>query len=155
MGTIKESVGGKLYVTTCRVIFSSHRFNRVTGRISIPLSAVDRSTAFREGLTFGVRVDTPVATARYVSWSARSFTRALSDAKREAALDPQRALHHEEELQRLLSGLSAVRGALPLSVLLSLGEAAMEPPGVLELASVLYVEWLRTRRRSRGVPEGP
>jgi hypothetical protein len=150
LGTVKETIGGRLFVTTHRVIFSSHPFNRVTGRVSIPLSAVDRATAFHEGLlTFGVRIDTTIGTARYVSWSAARFTRALSEARCEAALDPQLALRQDQELEGLLGDLSAVRGARSLSVLLSLQQAVMEPPGPLEIASALYAEWLRRRRDAR------
>ncbi len=35
-----EAVGGRLYLTTYRVLFAAHVFNRVTGRFSIPLPAI-------------------------------------------------------------------------------------------------------------------
>lgn len=36
-----ETVGGRLYLTDSRLVFSSHKFNVQNGRTEIPLSAVD------------------------------------------------------------------------------------------------------------------
>jgi hypothetical protein len=80
----KEAIGGWLDLTSWRLIFRSHRYNRVTGSFSILLPTVlhvaDASGLIRKIM----RVTTHGATYDFVLWGVRGFISKI-DAARAAA----------------------------------------------------------------------
>jgi hypothetical protein len=77
----QEAIGGSLHVTTLRLIFAAHRFNRLSGSISTPLPVIQEVRRWRAGLAVGVEVSTPVASQRYVTWSRTQLLSAIQKAQ--------------------------------------------------------------------------
>lgn len=100
----QEAIGGKLFVTQARIIFSSHRLNRLSGRLSTPLSVVDSYQRFKSGLLRGLEVRTQAANQSYVSWSAGKAIRTLEEAKAWAREHPAEAEAWDKQLVNLLGG---------------------------------------------------
>lgn len=78
----KEAIGGHLHVTTIRLAFKAHGFNRLRGSVSTPLPAIQEIGPWRSRLAVGVEVTTPVAAQTYVTWSRSKLIRAVEDASR-------------------------------------------------------------------------
>lgn len=64
-----EAIGGKLYLTNHRILFTSHAFNRVTGTFSIYLSTItdvkNTSILFVQKFT----VSTSIQSFEFVAWN--------------------------------------------------------------------------------------
>jgi hypothetical protein len=86
----REAIGGKLHLTTVRLVFKAHRINRLTGSMSIFLPSVVGAADSSRRVTRKVRIDTPSQTFEFVMWGIAGFLTALEDQR--AALGPdQRA----------------------------------------------------------------
>lgn len=75
--------GGRLHITTLRLIFNAHPANFVRGQLSVPLDLVWSARRWRSGLAVGIEVETPVAVHQYVSWSRGKILAALGQARAE------------------------------------------------------------------------
>ena len=77
----KEAIGGHLHVTSLRMAFEAHGFNRVKGVLSVPLSAIRRAVPWRAGLSVGIQVTTDATALQIVSWSRKAVLLALEEAR--------------------------------------------------------------------------
>ena len=110
-----EALGGRAYLTTYRVLFRPHGFNRLVAAHSLLLPNVVR---VRRGW-FGVGVDSRAQVFDLVMWFNRGFVDALEDARRglgRAGAGRLRALvrDHPDRLGSLLprSTLAAVEAVV-------------------------------------------
>ena len=77
----KEAIGGHLHVTSLRIAFEAHGFNRVKGVLSVPLPAIRSAVLWRAGLSVGIQVATQAAALQFVSWSRKAVLLALEEAR--------------------------------------------------------------------------
>lgn len=89
----KEAVGGKLVLTTYRLIFTAHALNRLTGSLSIPLVEItgldNRSSLFVKRLAVSIGAEQ----YEFVVWGVPRLIAAV-EAQRAALLAaPQPYLH--------------------------------------------------------------
>jgi len=77
----REAIGGHLHITTVRVAFAAHAFNRLNGVFSIPISAITSATKYRSGLAMGVEIETVAARLQFVNWSGDRVLTAITDAQ--------------------------------------------------------------------------
>lgn len=87
----KEAIGGRLSVTTLRLAFVAHPFNRIKGSTSIPLTVIEDARNWRSGLAIGVQILTRLASFNYVTWSRSKALTAISDARRMFGSRPEEA----------------------------------------------------------------
>lgn len=73
----KEAIGGRLYLTNYRLVFKSHRFNRVRGTFSVFLPCVEevRNTSF--AVTRQVTVSTATQDSTFVVWGVPELVQAI------------------------------------------------------------------------------
>ena len=76
----KEAIGGKLHLTTFRLVFKSHPVNRVQGKFSVFLPAI---TGFRNTspnfMMKRLEVRTELQVFEFVVWGVDDFIRAATD----------------------------------------------------------------------------
>ncbi|MGP4029282.1 hypothetical protein [Actinomadura sp. 3N407] len=140
----KEAIGGQLLVTTLRLVFKAHNFNRLRGSVSTPLPVIEDVRPWRSGLAVGVEVVTPVATQSHVTWSRGKVIRAVDEACR--LLGPAQRAQIEsasdalggwdvnrpaETLNQVARQLFDITGARPtaLDLIGLLNFSRSEPPG--------------------------
>jgi hypothetical protein len=84
----KEAVGGHLHLTSYRLFFESHGFNRFTGKLSILLPSIralsDESTFIKKQLRVAAERD-----YLFVVWGVSELTAEIEAARR--AIEPHRA----------------------------------------------------------------
>lgn len=90
----KESIGGRVHVTSLRVAFAAHPVNRLRGVFTVPLPLITAATPWRSGISFGFEVTTPAAAVQFVSWSRRAVLAAIRQAQ-DAFGDAEQALIDE------------------------------------------------------------
>lgn len=130
-----EAIGGHLSVTSLRLVFVAHRFNRVKGSTSIPLTAIEDARNWRSGLAVGVQIVTRLASFQYVTWSRSRLLRAISDARRTLGPDKERQI---EAVSQLLEGFEVRRAAETLNIAArNLFDITRSKPTVLELTGLL------------------
>jgi hypothetical protein len=99
----REALGGKLYLTSYRLVFKSHQLNRLTGSLSVLLPSIcgirDASTA----ITRKVSIQTASQDYEFVIWGISGFL---------AALEAQRAALDEGGKLRLLAAIAERPSAL-------------------------------------------
>jgi hypothetical protein len=79
----KEAIGGKLHLTSVRLLFASHSFNRVTGRLSIFLPSIVATRNASRGLSKKLEVQTALQTFEFVVWGVPDLIEAI-DRQRQA-----------------------------------------------------------------------
>lgn len=77
----KEAIGGRVHVTSARVVFSAHPVNRLKGVFAIPLPEVTGTAVWRHGISLGFEVATSPARFTFVSWSRRAAVSAIEQAR--------------------------------------------------------------------------
>jgi len=83
----KEAIGGKLHLTTYRLLFRSHAANRLTGEFELFLPAVVsvRDTSFLWTRKFAV--DTETTHQEFVIWGIPHFLQAVEAARAALTVD--------------------------------------------------------------------
>jgi len=100
----KEAIGGWLDVTTWRLVFRSHDFNRLTGRFSILLPTVVRISNESSLIVKKLRVATHATQHDFIVWGVPELVRTIEVSQ--ASTDTQEILAQVEAAPRLLgSGL--------------------------------------------------
>jgi hypothetical protein len=131
----KEAAGGKLALTSYRLYFRSHMFNRLRGEISIFLPTIRRIFDSSHGVKRSVTVETVSSSNEFVVWGGKELRIAVERAAREADADQLSSIVSEHyrgdgmqvfqaiELgnRAVLAGLSA-RKALSVLEALNVGE---------------------------------
>jgi hypothetical protein len=95
----KEAIGGKLHLTTYRLLFRSHAANRLTGEFELFLPAV---LAVRDASYLWTRkfaIDTAATHQEFIIWGIRRFVEA-TDAARAALTAESLATIRESVLAR-------------------------------------------------------
>src|SRR5438067_4899834 len=92
----KEALGGQVHLTNYRLIFKTHRLNRLRGKISIFLPNVTSVTNASWFIVRKVKIETDVQTYEMVIWGIPAFIEAVEDARE--ALKPQQ----KERLKQLV-----------------------------------------------------
>lgn len=81
----QEAVGGRLRLTNYRLVFTSHRLNRVRGTFSVFLPAVTGVRDASSGVTRKVEVTTGTQNLTFVLWGVPRFMTAVGEARRSFA----------------------------------------------------------------------
>ena len=81
----REGVGGSLYLTTVRLIFRSHAFNRVRGTFNIFLPSIQQTFDTSQLAVRKVRVVTASQDYEFVMWGIPNFLALLTAQRAEAA----------------------------------------------------------------------
>ncbi|WP_212529033.1 hypothetical protein [Actinospica durhamensis] len=81
-----EAIGGKLYVTDCRVVFKSHAVNRVRGAFSVFLPTVRDLRDTSSGIKRQLELASASQRFTFVVWGVPKVIAAIEDAR--ARLDP-------------------------------------------------------------------
>jgi hypothetical protein len=77
----KESIGGKLHLTNYRLVFKSHRLNRVRGKFSIFLSTITGIRDTSVLITRKVAVSTKLREFEFIMWGIPAFIEAVQTRK--------------------------------------------------------------------------
>lgn len=88
----KESIGGHLHITSVRLAFAAHPFNRLRGVLSVPMPLITGTERWRSGLAIGVEVTTTAAVLRFVSWSRQGSLASLAQARADFGPSEQQIL---------------------------------------------------------------
>jgi len=75
----KEAMGGKLYLTNCRMIFKSHGFNRLKGKFSIFLPTIKWIRDSSHLMTRKIEVSTHTTLFEFVMWGIPDFIRRTNE----------------------------------------------------------------------------
>jgi hypothetical protein len=92
----REAIGGKLHLTTTRLVFKSHALNRLKGSMSIFLPSIRDAADASRLATRKVRITTPSQQHEFVMWGIGGFL---------AALEAQRTAFGRDARQELLTTL--------------------------------------------------
>lgn len=76
-----ESIGGKLYLTNYRLIFKSHKFNRLRGKFSIFLSTIEGISDDSFLCIKKLSVVTKIKRFEFIVWEIPAFIKAVENAK--------------------------------------------------------------------------
>lgn len=138
-----EAIGGKLYVTDCRVVFKSHAVNRARGAFSIFLPTVRDLRDTSAGIKRQLELASATQRFTFVIWGVPKVIAAIEDAR--ARLDPAAvsrltasAVAHSARLGEGLqtaAGLEAVNRLLTGFTHPGTG-AALAEPGALARAGL-------------------
>lgn len=129
-----EAVGGRLYVTNLRVVFTAHAVNRLHGSLTIPLTAIEDIQPWRSKLNIGVEVTTGTTRQQYTTWGRSRVVGAIEDARR--ALGPAERAQIEsvrESLRALGPNYPVETLSTEVRQLFNIGDTA---PTLLELRSL-------------------
>jgi hypothetical protein len=74
----QEGIGGRLYVTSYRLIFKSHAVNRVTGSVSIFLPTITGLQDTSRGISKRLTVHTPMLDYEFVVWGIPKLIEAIN-----------------------------------------------------------------------------
>jgi hypothetical protein len=141
----KEAIGGKLYVTTVRLIFSSHRFNRLRGRLATPISLITRAERFRNGLTMGLEVETEQSTQKFVSWSPDKSVAAIAEVQKLQVGRPDIAEQFDAALADQLGGWKVDAGLDGLNSVARVFFAVTGEPSAFDLLTLASAQAVRSR----------
>lgn len=83
----KEAIGGKLYLTNYRLIFKSHRLNRLRGKFSIFLPTVTELEDTSFLMTRKVSIRTKWTKFDFVMWGISDFIKKAASARANLAED--------------------------------------------------------------------
>ncbi|WP_051767241.1 hypothetical protein [Streptomyces sp. NRRL S-37] len=78
----QEAIGGRLHLTNYRLVFKSHRFNRLRGKFSIFLPTIRSVRNASFGPTRQVEVMTGIQSFAFVLWGVPRFMTAIEEARR-------------------------------------------------------------------------
>jgi hypothetical protein len=109
----REAIGGRLVVTSIRVLFEAHAVNRVKGILSTPLPVIQEMRRCRFGLGIGLDFITPVSKQRYVTWSRSKIISAVNQAQADFGPDQEAQL---ALLRGLLDGFEVNQSAESLNL---------------------------------------
>ena len=149
----KEAIGGKLHLTSYRLLFKSHKINRLTGSFSIFLPTIRGVRNSSRGLVRRVTVTVAGQEHEFVVWGVPRLVAALDEQRR--ALDRGRLDHAIRAAAgtpaALGLGLASpdlidklLRGGSPSQIESSLGDVATDPfalstvVNVIDLAQLLH-----------------
>ncbi|MGW3909913.1 hypothetical protein ACWEBX_00025 [Streptomyces sp. NPDC005070] len=79
----KEAIGGRLYLTNYRLVFTSHRFNRVCGTFSVFLPCIDEVRDSSFAATRQVTVHTGTQDFTFVVWGIPRLLDAVDECRAE------------------------------------------------------------------------
>jgi hypothetical protein len=146
----REAVGGKLHLTTARLVFKAHRLNRLKGSMSIFLPSVVGAADTSRLVTRKVRIDTPSQAFEFVMWGIEEFLSALESQRAALGQDQRAELIRtiREHPDALGGGLEASRGVDLLfrgggqlvEVLKGAGKDRGLASSLINLADLLYEE---------------
>jgi hypothetical protein len=144
----KEAVGGKLFLTNYRLLFKSHRINRLTGSFSIFLPSVQGARDSSRGVVRRATFTTSAQEFEFVVWGVGAFIAAV-DAQRTrvdlnalnnvllAAADSPATLGLGLAKSELLGKL--LRDGRLSRVLSNIGEIAVDPFSLSTLVNVMEI----------------
>ncbi|MET8453437.1 hypothetical protein [Streptomyces sp. NPDC005209] len=79
----KEAIGGRLYLTNYRLVFKSHRFNRMRGKFSIFLPCIEEVRDSSVAVTRQVAVSTGTQDFTFVVWGIPQFVDTMDRCRAE------------------------------------------------------------------------
>ncbi|MGW1746932.1 hypothetical protein ACWCRD_15240 [Streptomyces sp. NPDC002092] len=82
----KEAIGGRIYLTNYRLVFKSHRFNRVRGTFSVFLPAIEEVRDASFAVTRQVAISTGMQDSTFVVWGVPRLIEAIEQCR--AEFDP-------------------------------------------------------------------
>jgi hypothetical protein len=88
----KEAIGGRLHLTSCRLLFKSHRVNRVTGSFSIYLPTITGLADRSRWLARKVEVTTRNQVFDFVIWGVPAFIAAVRAQSAQVTTEQAREL---------------------------------------------------------------
>jgi hypothetical protein len=143
----REAIGGKLHLTSWRLIFHSHAVNRATGTFSIFLPTILNSADTSRGFTHRVRIETRSHAFEFVMWGVRRFLSALARQRQACdASEVQHLLQAVRERPEVLSDdLQVSRSVDRLLRGLGMVDAAAGPPGEAHLPTLTSLSDLLSR----------
>lgn len=128
----KEAIGGTLHLSNLRLLFKSHRLNRVQGTLSVFLPTISQveDTSFLLLRRFSVR--TGVARLEFVASQAGQLVTRIEQAREELSADALRSIAtHLQDPAGVVDGLAPSRAAERINSALKLGKASQD---VVEIA---------------------
>ena len=146
----REAIGGQLHITTARVAFQAHAFNRLRGVLSIPIPAITSAGKCRSGLAFGVQIETAAARLQFVNWSGDKVLAAIGSAQRSYGSSERSVLNSVAGALQDLAIRPGAEGANILATL-GLGATGAMPTWIEALSSI---EW-RTAAEAPIRPSDP
>jgi hypothetical protein len=78
----REAIGGHLHITTARLVFQAHAFNRLKGVLSIPIPSITSAQKYRSGLAVGIQIETLGSRMQFVNWSGEKVLTAIESVRR-------------------------------------------------------------------------
>lgn len=133
-----------MHVTSLRVVFVAHGFNRLKGSIALPLTSIEDVRSWRSGLAVGVQIVTRWATFNYVTWSRSKLIKAIADAGRAMGPDQESQI---EAVRHSLEGFEVRRAAETLnSAARRLFDITGSTPTPLELIGLLNFQDLGRKK---------
>ncbi|MFI5823685.1 hypothetical protein ACIA8I_32020 [Streptomyces rishiriensis] len=82
----KEAIGGRIYLTNYRLVFKSHRFNRVRGTFSVFLPSIEEVRDASFAVTRQVAISTGMQDSTFVVWGIPHLIEAIEQCR--AEFDP-------------------------------------------------------------------
>jgi hypothetical protein len=114
----QEGIGGRLYLTSYRLIFKSHAINRVTGSVSIFLPTITGLQDTSRGLSKRLTVHTTMLDYDLVVWGVRKLIEAINQQVEITAATPERWREVvgliRADPARALGGMKVSRGVTSL-----------------------------------------
>ena len=137
----QEAVGGRLHLTSYRLLFKSHGMNRATGSVSIYLPAITGLEDRSKFVTRKIGVRTEATDSEFVAWGVPGLIQAIQAAG--DALGPTERETMLEEIEqhpeRSGGGLSTARADRMDAII-------ADPVGHLDAITAIVVQELRGRR---------
>ncbi|MEU7425721.1 hypothetical protein [Streptomyces sp. NPDC040750] len=79
----KEAIGGRMYLTNYRLVFKSHRFNRVRGTFSVFLPTIEEVRDASFAVTRQVTVSTAMQDFTFVVWGIPQLIDTIDECRAE------------------------------------------------------------------------
>jgi hypothetical protein len=83
----KEAIGGKLHLTSYRIVFKSHSINRLTGKFSIFLSTIQDVSDISRFISKKMAITTQTQTFEFVIWGIPALMHEINNAKNRLTID--------------------------------------------------------------------
>lgn len=99
----REAIGGKLHLTSYRLLFKAHRVNRAKGEFSIFLPTIRDAAAASHRVTRKIRIVTPSQEYEFVMWGIPAFLTLLSEQRRQLG---------ENEVEDMLRAIQSHPGVI-------------------------------------------
>lgn len=87
-GTADEALGGRLTLTTHRLVFTAHAVNRITGSFSLFLPTINQLDDLGSLLVKRMRVSTDTYAITFVVWGVPALMAAIGEARERLAATP-------------------------------------------------------------------